>query len=567
MLSLKLRDPIEGGLPLLALLPLLIRHEPVPPFLRVLQVFSIPLAILAVGCVLLRLLSARPATPRLAPAIGTRLGGWRGCVLVFLATLAAVSLVRSQLISPRPDDPRREHLLTGDEPAYLLLTHSIVFDGDFNVFNNREQNDARYFYSRPVLGPGQFGFNFYNRVSGGRLAGQEGDWVGREYLVNRPGLPILIAPAYWVGFHSQSRIRFAVLAWMNFLAATLGAIMFLLARAVSRAPGPSALAALLVALTPPLLYYSSQIYPELPAGLFLAGAILGLLRVRDRWGALTTGSLVASLPWFNERFLAVTLVLGAAGLTRQPLRRHALPFGLPIVLSLILEALYDWGLFGVPVPLNSHKPLSLAAIPTGLLAIMTDRDRGLVFLNPLLGLAVVGLIPLRRQHPWLAGTLIALLAVYLLPIAAFPDWHGGVCPPLRYLAPLAPLLVIPLVTLFQEEGRPLTRAALGIFAAWSAWIGLALVSHPKLLFWTYGAIFHAQAFHPAHGFFPGYFHPARGAVLRSMLWLGLLAFFPVLDWMLARVGLTMTPRAAWQWLPIIMASGIFAVSLVSGAIG
>lgn len=562
MLSQKLRIVLRGGLPLLTLLPLLIRHEPVTPFLRVLQVFSIPLAILAVGCVLLRLLAARPVTG-FASAIGRRLGGWQGCVLVFLATLAAVSLVRSQLISPRPDDPRREHLLTGDEPAYLLLTHSIVFDGDFNVFNNREQNDTRYFYGRPLLGPGQFGFNFYNRVSGGRLAGREPDWVGREYLVNRPGLPILIAPAYWAGFHSQSRIRFAVLVWMNLLAATLGVVTFLLARAVSRAPGPSALAALLFAFTSPLVYYSSQIYPELPAGLFVAGAILGLLRARDRWGALTTGFLIASLPWFHERFLAVMLVLGAAGLTRQPLRRHALPFGLPIVLTLILEGLYDWGLFGVPFPLNRHKPLALSAIPMGLLAILTDRDRGLVFLNPLLGLAVVGLIPLRRQHPWLAGTLVALLAVYLLPIAAFPDWHGGVCPPLRYLAPLAPLLVIPLVMLFQEQGWPLTRAALGVFGAWSAWLGLVLVSQPKLLFWTYGAIFHVEAFHPAHGFFPGYFHPARGAVLRSLLWLGLLALFPTLDWMLARAGRALTPREAWLWLPVIVASGILAVSLIS----
>ena len=179
----------------------------------------------------------------------------------------------------------------------------------------------------------------------------------------------------------------------------------------------------------------------------------------------------------------------------------------------------------------------------------------------------MGLIPLRRQHPWLAGTLVVLLAAYLLPIAAFPDWHSGGSPSLRYLAPLVPLLVIPLVTLFQENGWPLTRAALGVFAAWSLWIALVLVSQPKLLFWTYGAIFHAEAFHPAHGFFPAFFHPAPGAILRGLLWLGLLALFPTLDWMLARAGFSMTPRVAWQWLPIIVASGILAVSLISGAIG
>lgn len=35
--------------------------------------------------------------------------------------------------------------VSGDEPHYLMITHSIVVDGDMNVANNYASNDGRLF--------------------------------------------------------------------------------------------------------------------------------------------------------------------------------------------------------------------------------------------------------------------------------------------------------------------------------------------------------------------------------------------------------------------------------------
>jgi hypothetical protein len=557
---------VLGCLPALALLPLLVRHDPPEP-LRVLQVFAVPLAVLALASLLLwHLVLARREERAGAwrlDALRGALDGARGLVVIFVIVLAAVSFARAQLVSARPDDPRREHLLTGDEPSYLFIAHSLVFDGDLNLFNNREQGDQRHFYGRSLAAPGQFGFHFYNRISGGRLAGREAEWAGREYFINRPGLPLLIAPAYWTGFHAGLRIRFAVLVWLNVLAALLATVMFALARAVSGAPAASAGAALVLALSPPLLYYASQIYPELAAGLLLVGAVLGLVRTRSWGGALLTGLLVAYLPWLHERFLGVTVVLALAALVRAPTRRWFAALAIPVGLSLVLQAAYYWQLYGVPVPLSTATPLDFAAMPRGLLATLTDRDRGILTLNPLLLLAAFGLLPLWRRDRWLAGTVAAALIVYLVPIAAFRDWHGGVCPPLRYVASVTPLAVLPLVTLATEPGWPMTRASLWVLGAWGLWIAFVLASQPGLMFWKFGALFQPRSFHAAHALFPAYFHPGAGSVLRSALWLGFIALPPVLDLALPRLGRRLTLRSAALWLPLALGGGLVTVSLLS----
>jgi hypothetical protein len=556
---------VPGCLPALALLPLLVRQDPPGP-LRVLQVFAVPLAVLALASLLLwHLVLARreegAGAWRLDGLRGA-LEGARGLVVVFVIALAAVSFARAQLVSARPDDPRREHLLAGDEPSYLLIAHSLVFDGDLNLFNNREHGDQRHFYGRPLAAPGQFGFHFYNRISGGRLAGREAEWAGREYFVNRPGLPLLIAPAYWVGFHAGLRIRFAVLVWLNVLAAVLATVTFALAREVSRAPLASAAVALGLALGAPLVYYASQIYPEMAAGLLVTGGVLALVRTRSWRGALLAGLLLAGLPWLHERFLGVTVVLALAALFRAPARQRFAALAVPVALSLLLQAVYYWQLHGIPVPLGHARPV-VAAIPQGLLAILTDRDRGILTLAPLLLLAPVGLLPLWRRDPWAAGTVAATLIVYLLPIAAYPDWHGGVCPPLRYVASITPLAALPLVALATDPGWPVTRVSLCVLGVWGIWMGFVLASQPGLMFWKYGALFQPRAFHAAHALFPAYFHPGAGSAFRSAVWLGFVALPPILDRALLRLGSLPAPGAAVAWLPAAFGAGLLAVSLLS----
>jgi hypothetical protein len=561
----KLLNYLTAFAPLLTLPLLFIRDHPPAVSLRIIQIFSVPLTVLAIGSILIQGLMKTKLGPDILKKgkgfLFPYLTGRGGILIVFLITLTAVSLVRSQFVSYRSDDPRRTYLLTGDEPSYLLLTHSFVFDGDFNLANNTQ--DSKFFVKQILLDPGGFSFDYYNTISKGRLAGRENSWKDRQYFINRPALPILLSPAYWIGFHSQLRIRFAVLVWLNLFTAALAVIMLLMARSIDEAPFSNTVSVLFLVLTAPILYYSSQIYPDLPSALFVAGALLGLIKARRRGAILITGLLIACLPWFHERYLGMDLVLIGTAFFRKPFRRHPFYFCLLILLSYIFQGWYYWFFYGVPFPINSHKPLALSAIPRGLLALLTDRDKGLIFLNPLLLLVPVGLIPLWKENRWLAGTIIALLCAYLLPVAAFPDWHGGICPPLRYTVSIVPLLVLPLNALVRKGPWPLTRSVVYALGAWALWMGLKLATQPKLLFWKYGALFQNEAFHPAHILFPGYFIPEPGSVYRSFLWLGFVLCFPALDWLLQRGRGEGNVASSWLWAPLLLATGIFVISLIS----
>jgi hypothetical protein len=77
----------------------------------------------------------------------------------------------------------------------------------------------------------------------------------------------------WLGWESQV----AVIVFWNFLGALLVLEMIRIAGQVSKSWGASAIAAFALAVSPPLLLYTFQIYPELPAALGLLYAFRKLM--------------------------------------------------------------------------------------------------------------------------------------------------------------------------------------------------------------------------------------------------------------------------------------------------
>ncbi|MFH0789910.1 MAG: hypothetical protein V2B13_20150 [Pseudomonadota bacterium] len=531
------------------------------PALLIFKLFSLPLTVLSMGAFLIAVIPRGWLShfQRRNHIFRSTSLNYLLPLILFFSALILFSFVRSSLISSNPDDIRLHYLLTGDEPSYLLITHSLVFDGDLDLSNNRQ--DYVYFNRHQLLGD-QFGFNFYNRIAQGRLTGKERDWGDRQYFINRPGLPALIAPAYWIGFQTEKRIRFAVLVWINLMAAFLVVLLFYLARAHS-GPIPAASVAIYFAMTSPMIYYSSQVYPDLPAAFFLAGALLGLIKAKKKWAILATGLLVAYLPWLHERFIGLFLVLIVAALFRPDFRRRWFLFLVLPLLSLIFQGIYYYSFYGLPFPLNSHKALSFFAIPRGLLALGTDRDKGLLFINPLIILSFFGLIPLWRQDRRLTITLIFLLLAFLVPVASFPDWHGGICPPLRYLVILVPLSIIPIGTLFKNDSWVFSRSEMFVLGAFGLWIGLTVAIQPKLWFWEYGPIFNPMIFRAAHAFSPGYFHPQTHSGLLSLYWIALIGLFPFLDLLLKIKQKKIISQPVFPWTVFFFTLGVLIISISS----
>jgi hypothetical protein len=363
----------------------------------------------------------------------------------------------------------------GDEPHYLLTAKSIVDDGNVDLTDEYRAGSYHSFY------PGTL----------------DPHGVLTKGLLNEPhgvGFPLLIAPAWAIAGAKGVEVLLAAIAAL--------AVMFSYRLALRVVPDPWALGATLaVGLSPPLIAYSTAVYPELPAAAALAAAALLALRVAERPTRLTAYScfaLIALLPWLGPKYLLPGLVIAAY--TFRAIRRARRPvlaitalevLGFSIALYVGLsEGLYGGitpyaaatqGMSGVDVAF----PLGFLDRSYRLVALLIDRDYGLLRWAPVFALALYGAVVLWREQRSGIGRAIPgvrreqtaalmcgavaltqlLVAAFLSP-GAFGFWFPG-----RHLVAALPLSV-PLVALGlrRAPGVGSALAAIGIVA--SVWLYL-----------------------------------------------------------------------------------------------
>src|SRR4029453_1396812 len=71
---------------------------------------------------------------------------------------------------------------TGDEPHYLILTQSLLKDGDLRIENNHAQRDYDEYYPGALRPHSQ-------------VRGRD----GQIYSIHAPGMPALLVPAFAAG--------------------------------------------------------------------------------------------------------------------------------------------------------------------------------------------------------------------------------------------------------------------------------------------------------------------------------------------------------------------------------
>src|SRR5256714_8385714 len=165
----------------------------------------------------------------------------------------------------------------GAEPHYLLTAKSLVGDGDIGPADEYRARGYGDFYPGTLRPDGL--------LTRGRLDEPHGG-----------GFPLLIAPAVAIAGAKGVEVFLPAVAA---LAVLLGYRL-----ALRVVPNPWALgAALAVGLSPPVLAYSTAIYPELAAAALLCGAALLALRAAPRaYRRAPYGScaLVARLPRLEQ---------------------------------------------------------------------------------------------------------------------------------------------------------------------------------------------------------------------------------------------------------------------------
>src|SRR4051794_19876065 len=361
----------------------------------------------------------------------------------------------------------------GDEPHYLLTAKSIVDDGNLDLTGEYPPRSSPPFPPPTLAPPGL--------PTGGQLNEPHG-----------VGFPLLIAPAYAVGGA----------VGVELLLAAVAALAMLLAYrlAVRVVPDPWALGATVaVGLSPPLVAWSTAVYPELPAAAALCGAALLALRVAarpSRRSAYSCFALIAALPWLEPKLLIPGAVVALYAF--QSLRRARRPVLAITAVELIgfSIALYvglNNALFGGPTPysaavgdasgLDVSFPIGYLERAYRLVALLIDRDYGVLRWAPVFALAFMGAIVLWRERrsglvraiPGLrseeaaallcgAAALAQVLVAAFLSPTMFGFWHPG-----RYLIPALPLCV-PLVALGLRRAPRVGTVLALIGVAASVWL-------------------------------------------------------------------------------------------------
>ena len=385
--------------------------------------------------------------------------------LFFLLPLVVYLAVLPWSTEQRPPD--------GDEPWYLLITHSLAYDFDSRLSNNYEQGDSLRFLDR-------------------RLAPQLGDPVaedGEAYSRHNLTLPLLLALPYRVAG------KLGALVVMAVLAAALARETLRLARHYRPvSPRAALLVWAICAFTPPLLLYSYQVWVEVPAALLLVVALERIHRLRDGEalglaGWLVLGGCLIALPLLKFRlaFLGVVLMalLLLAGLRR--LRRQVLVLVGGFALASATVLVVNQILFGNPLRYYSLEAiLALYQVPPlaylrGLGGFFFDGAFGLIPYAPIWLLLLVGLLTAGRHRRLLLDVGMLCLP-YLGLFGPHTGWFGGWSPPFRYALVTLPLLAILMIPALAESQRRGRRGALSALVALTGALSLVWLALPG---WTY----------------------------------------------------------------------------------
>ena len=355
--------------------------------------------------------------------------------------------------------------VTGDEPFYLITTQSLLQDGNLDL---RNQYDARSYES------------FFDHADGlWRQSVPLDD--GRVLSPHNPGLPVLLLPGLALGGLAGAQFQLVLIAALTWALAYVLALRLTGARAALVWVVTAA-----VGLTATAFIYSSEIYPEIPAGLALVGALLVATR-RERLSALPVLAIVvllSVLPWLGAKYAPLAALVALYVLWR------ALPPGRVVLLGGAAVSAAAYAAFHLAV-YESLTPYNVNVIYAGettastigqhveigdrvyrLWGLLIDRRFGVARWAPVLFAVVPGAVLLLRGDARLRLVLglvvVQVLIATFVVITMMGWWFPG-----RTVVTVFPLLPIPLALLAMRYGE-WGRTALALLGLYSLGVTAAL---------------------------------------------------------------------------------------------
>lgn len=361
--------------------------------------------------------------------------------------------------------------ITGDEPFYLLTTQSLIEDKNLDLRRQYELRSYESFFDHP-----------------------DGLWTqssaredGKLLSPHNPGLSVFVIPGFGIGGLIGVQIQMMIIAALTF------SLAYILIVKISGAFWISWLTTLAVAVTAPAFIYSTEIYPEVPAALFLIVSLLIIQRIdrSNTWQAIGLLLCLTSMVWLGVKYAPLAGLVAVWGCWRMDSPRRSV-FLVSAILSATLFIWFHLETFGGLTPYS----VNLVYTGDGTINILGDhldfkqriyRPLGL-FIDERFGigrwapilLLVLPTAPLLWKITGTSRLILALLLTQIL-IATFVVitmmgwWFPG-----RTIVTVLPLMTLPLVILLMRS--PIwVRLALGVLGIYSLVITafLAVSGHTR----------------------------------------------------------------------------------------
>ncbi|HET7876213.1 MAG TPA: hypothetical protein VFN71_11900 [Methylomirabilota bacterium] len=328
--------------------------------------------------------------------------------------------------------------------------------------------------------------------------GDKALFAGHYYAVGSIGPSLLALPAYlaarpflgWI--RSPERRERAALYAMTLAAAALpgallGLCVYTFARRFTPHEGHALLLALTYGLATAAFPYSKALFQHQASALGAFGGFYLLWRVVREgaapwrlWPAGGLFGLAAISEYPVVLFLGLIFVWAVVEARDRWALQRVLWGALPLVL---LFAAYNIRIFGTPLPVGYRYHVEYQGMHAqgfmgitrpsweALFGITLSPYRGLLFLSPVLALAIPGLVLLwRRPGERRTATLLtAVAAGFILYVGSYGYWSGGDAIGPRFLVPLLPFLMLPMAPAMDALLRRRAGAwAVGLLIALSA---------------------------------------------------------------------------------------------------
>jgi hypothetical protein len=383
-------------------------------------------------------------------------------------------------------------LLGGDEPHYLVISHSIARDFDLNVFNQYARDEYRDFIDMHLQHHARVGKGFKVWYSYGHL----------------PGLSLTLAP-FFIFKIPPPLLYFLVRAFLGIFGAWLAVLVYLFSLKLWKNSSLAIFITVVFTFTAPVFFYSIHIFAELQAALLVLSSLYLLLSAvtsvpsaaknkRILWAGFLLG-----IPVFWGLKYAIFIYLFSAGffiyfvMKKQP-KKAILSVLFPVFFQILFFGYlyYAYGNFNPMSIYNgvmteeqikeyrgNMQEISLQKRVETLLGIFFDQRDGLLLYNPFYFLVFPGLIlALKKYRKYWPHLLISGAGFVFILFLGYSTVRPGYCPQARYLTPVAWLLMLFTIIYYRESRNKFFKKILLYLPVYSIFVVIYQVFYPFTLY-------------------------------------------------------------------------------------